>query len=348
MSTVGGERGRVYCPLGQVRSGRRDVSFETEEQKRLRPTSLFLRRAFLGVLASCFIRFLSAQELSPRAYIITPVHSNAINLTWSFYDGGVDFNGVYPYSGTTGVYHVPVLSYYHAFSFFGRSANVTASLPYGVGHFEGNANGTDQSIYRSGLLDFSARLSVNLYGGKAMRLPEFLSWKQKKLLGASLKVVAPAGQYNGNALINWGINRWALKPELGYSQRWGHWILDSYAGAWFYTVNPEFGYGLPAPKAQTEAPVGSLEGHFSYDFPKVGLWASFDSDFWWGGEHAFTNRSVPSSRQLSSRLGGTVSVPFTRHQSIKIAYSDGVYVRVGGNYQNLQVAWQYSWIGKRW
>ena len=314
----------------------------------MRLTYIVARAAFLVVLTLCFFRFLVAQELSPRAYIITPIHSNAITLTWSFYDGAVDFNGVYPYSGTTGVYHVPVLSYYHAFSFCGRSANVSASLPYGVGHFEGIANGTDQSIYRSGLLDLSARLSVNLYGGKAMPVQEFVNWKQKRLLGASLKIVAPTGQYNGNALINWGINRWALKPELGYSQRWGHWILDGYAGAWFYTVNPEFGYGLPAPEPQTESPIATVETHLSYDFPKFGLWASLDGNTWWGGENAFPNKPVPSSRQLSSRLGGTLSVPFTRHQSLKIAYSDGVYVRFGGNYQSVQVAWQYSWIGKRW
>jgi hypothetical protein len=45
----------------------------------------------------------TAQELAPRAYVITPVHSNAITLTWSFYDGGADFNGVLPITGTTGV-----------------------------------------------------------------------------------------------------------------------------------------------------------------------------------------------------------------------------------------------------
>ena len=33
-----------------------------------------------------------AQDLAPRAYVITPVHSNVVNLTWSFYDGGVNFN----------------------------------------------------------------------------------------------------------------------------------------------------------------------------------------------------------------------------------------------------------------
>jgi hypothetical protein len=32
---------------------------------------------------------------------------------------------------------------------------------------------------------------------------------------------------------------------------------------------------------------------------------------------------------------------------MKLAYSYGAYVRYGGNYHQLAVAWQYSWIGKR-
>jgi hypothetical protein len=31
--------------------------------------------------------------------------------------------------------------------------------------------------------------------------------------------------------------------------------------------------------------------------------------------------------------------------SLKISYSDGTYIRFGGNYQVVQVAWQYSWLG---
>jgi len=30
-----------------------------------------------------------------------------------------------------------------------------------------------------------------------------------------------------------------------------------------------------------------------------------------------------------------------------MSYSKGTYIRFGGDYHNLQVAWQYSWIGKR-
>ena len=94
-----------------------------------------------------------AQDLAPRAYLITPLHSNAINLTYSFFNGGLNFNGVVPITGATGTYSVPSFSIYHSFSFFGRSANITAGLPYGVGTFQGSVLGVHQQIYRSGLLD---------------------------------------------------------------------------------------------------------------------------------------------------------------------------------------------------
>ncbi len=309
------------------------------------------RVVVLSILSAVLTASLLAQDLAPRAYVITPVHANAVTLTWSFYDGGLNFNGAVPVTGATGTYSVPIFTYYHALNFFGRSANITASLPYGVGNFSGMVLGTDKSVYRSGLLDFSARFSVNLIGGPAMPPQQFAKWKQKKILGASLKIVAPTGQYDPTKLINWSINRWAFKPEVGYSQRWGNWILDGYAGVWFYTTNPEF-YHPPQPLPQTEAPIGSFEGHLSYDIQKFGGlkgkrgWASLDGNFWWGGITALDGIRNPITKQTSSRIGGTISLPYSKHQSIKIAYSDGSYVRFGGNYQNVQVAWQYSWLGR--
>jgi hypothetical protein len=241
-----------------------------------------LKLALSAVIAVYAMQVLRAQDLAPRAYLITALHSNAVTLTWSFYDGGVNFNGTVPITGATGTYSVPVFSYYHSFNFFGRSANITASLPYAVGNFSGSVLGAQRSIYRSGLLDFSARLSVNLKGGPAMPAQTFAKWKQKMLLGASLKIVAPTGQYDPTKLVNWGINRWAFRPEFGYSQRWGHWVLDGYAGVWFYTANNAY-FDVPVPKRQTEAPVGSFEGHLSYDFKRQRMWASLDGNFWVGG-----------------------------------------------------------------
>jgi hypothetical protein len=36
----------------------------------------------------------------------------------------------------------------------------------------------------------------------------------------------------------------------------------------------------------------------------------------------------------------------SRHQSLKLSYSKGAYVRFGGNFHGLSVAWQYSWLGR--
>jgi hypothetical protein len=96
---------------------------------------------------------------------------------------------------------------YHLLNFFGRSANITAALPYGAGNFQGDLSGQARSIYRSGMLDSTFRFSVNLLGGPAMEPKEMAIWKQKRLLGVSLKVVGSTRQYDGAKLVNWGINR---------------------------------------------------------------------------------------------------------------------------------------------
>jgi Putative MetA-pathway of phenol degradation len=286
---------------------------------------------------------LCAQDLAPRAYVITPVGANAITLTWAYFNGGVNFNGAVPITGATGIFYVSTLTYYHSLNFFGRSANVAVSLPYAVGNFQGQLQQQQRSVYRSGLMDFGARFSVNLKGGPAMPPKDFVKWKQKVLLGVSLKVIAPTGQYNGAKLVNWGINRWAFKPEFGYSQRWGKWLLDAYVGGWFYTTN-DASYALPVPLPQTEKPIGSLEGHFSHDF-KFGTWVSLDGNFWWGGVTSLSGVQNLATKQTASRLGVTAAWRFSKHQSLKVSYSDGTYVRFGGNYQTVQAAWQYSWLG---
>jgi hypothetical protein len=285
-----------------------------------------------------------AQDLSPRAYVITPLHSNAVTLTYSFYNGGIQLDGAAPIKNATGTYNVSVLTYYHAFGVFGRSANANVSLPYAVGNFQGDVASLHRQIYRSGLLDFTARVSVNLRGGPAMTIQEMRKWKQKTLLGVSLKVLAPTGQYDPTKLINWGTNRWAFKPEFGYSKRRGNFLLDGYAGVWFYTANPQF-YSPPVPKRQTQEPIGSFEGHLSYDV-KPRLWFSLDGNFWFGGVTSLTGIANPATRQTSSRIGATASIPLTKTQSVKVSYNNGAYIRFGGNYQSISVAWQYSWLGR--
>jgi hypothetical protein len=101
-----------------------------------------------------------------------------------------------------------------------------------------------------------------------------------------------------------------------------------------------------APDLPNRRPPVSVEGHLSYDFNKLHCWASLDGNFWFGGTTSLGGIANTVTRQTSSRIGGTFSFPLKKHQAIKVSYSDGAYVRFGGNYQSVSVAWQYSWIGK--
>jgi hypothetical protein len=295
---------------------------------------------------TAFSRGAAAQELVPRAYVIAPVGSNALVLQYTRLDGGIQLDGALPITGATARSDVAAIGYYRAFALFSRTANVTVNLPYGYGQFVGTAFGVPRSTTLSGLLDSSLRLSVNLIGGRAMTLPEFLGWKQGSLLGVSIKIVAPTGEYDSARLLNWGANRWAFKPEIGFSQRLGNWFLDTYVGAWFYTTNPKFfsqNAYVAGTLTQEEAPIGSFEAHLSYNISPR-FWMSADANFWRGGATSLNGVFNSKTTQQSSRVGITASIPLTVHQSLKLSASDGAYVHYGGNYRNISLAWQYSWI----
>jgi hypothetical protein len=310
-------------------------------------------RSSPGVSALCAALLLScarvapAQELNPRAYLITPTGTNVINVAYSHLDGTLQFDGAAPITGAQANTNVTAFGYYRSFGVLGRSANLAVALPYGIGDFEGTVVGVPKSAHRSGFLDSSYRLAVNLIGGAAMEPQEFAQWRQDVLLGVSLKIVAPTGQYDPTLLVNWGGNRWAFKPEIGYSQRWGHWILDGYAALWFFSENPEYfshNQYFPGVRTQTQSPVTAFEAHLSYDV-RPRLWISLDANYWVGGETSVNGVADPLTGQKSSRVGITASIPITKRQSIKISYSDGAYVRYGGNYRTIFASWQYGWVG---
>jgi Putative MetA-pathway of phenol degradation len=297
----------------------------------------------------CVISLLgNAQDLAPRAYLITPVHSNAVTLTYAYLSGDLLLDGASPITGATAKVSVSAFNYTHSFRVLGRSANFTASLPYGIGNFRGTLPEAEVHAYRSGMLDSAYRVSVNLKGGPAMDVRDFLKWRQKTLLGFSFKLVAPTGQYDPTKLLNYGANRWAFKPELGLSRRWGHWLVDTYGAVWFFTTNHEFfsrNQFSPGTNTQKQNPTFAFEGHLSYDV-RPRLWASLDGNFWVGGKSSLNGVENPNTLQRNSRIGGTVSVPVGKHQSLKFSYNRGAYISYGGNYQNVSFGWQYSWLGR--
>ena len=140
-----------------------------------------------------------------------------------------------------------------------------------------------------------------------------------------------------------------VQARAGLLRAWGHWELDAYGSVFLFTENPEFfsnnaefGTGT---QAQTQDPIGAVEVHLSYDV-RPRLWVSLDGNFWYGGRTSLNGVENPKTLQKNSRVGVTASVPITRHQSVKVSYAQGAYIRFGGDYKIFSAAWQYSWIDR--
>ena len=173
-----------------------------------------------------------------------------------------------------------------------------------------------------------------------MSLSQYLGWREKTVLGASLTVVTPTGQYDPAVLINPGLHRWALKPEIGLSRRWFNRLaLDSYGGAWFFTPNSRF---YPSSSTRTQRPIGALEVHLSY-YVTPRFWAALDGNFWAGGR-TIVNGKQNGDFQRNSRIGAPAAINLKQHHTLKVSYNKGAYISIGGDYTSLSLGWQYSWI----
>jgi hypothetical protein len=292
---------------------------------RLRATTI------LVCLASCV-----AQELEPRAYSVSPVGTNfaVIGITRSA--GDIDFDPALPVENASGRLYTAFLGYGRAMNFFGRSANVAVTLPYQFGNLQGDINGSPQQLRRSGLVNPAMRFAVNLYGAPAMDLEEFAAYRRKTIVGASLVVTAPLGQYDPAQFVNIGTNRWGVKPELGVSRRFGHWFFDVYLGVWLFSANDDY-----RGTVRKQDPIVSTQTHVSYAF-RPRLWAAFDANFYTGGRTSIDG--IPGNDlQRNSRIGGTLSIPLTRRQSLKFSGSTGAITNIGAAFTSVGIAYQYLW-----
>src|SRR4029453_6787783 len=117
--------------------------------------------------------------------------------------------------------HSALLAYARARDVWGRSGKVDVVVPYAWLSGSADVAGQPREREGSGVRDPRFRFTVNFYGAPALSLQEFAGNKQDLILGASLQVSAPLGQYDPDKLVNIGTNRWSIKPDLGLSKAFG-------------------------------------------------------------------------------------------------------------------------------
>jgi hypothetical protein len=281
----------------------------------------------------------AAQEMEPKAYSASPVGATFLVAAASRSTGAIVFDPTLPIDDASARINAVTTGVGTTFGVFGKLALVSAVVPFAWGDASGRVGEESRTATRAGPADLRAKFSINLRGNDAMRLGEFVKMPRRTIIGTSLTIAAPTGEYAGTRLINLGNNRWAFKPEVGIAVPHGPWDVDAYIGVWLFTSNPDF---YPGGLHRTQDRVIAAQGHVSYTF-KPRLWVAIDGT-WYSGGGASVEGAAPIGEVNNARLGATVSLPAGRRQSFKVSYSGGVSVRSGTNFRTLAVGWQWLWL----
>ena len=278
-----------------------------------------------------------AGEIEPRAYMNTPVGVNFLLAGYVYSDGGLSTAGSSPIKDAQLKMNTGILAYARSLDVWGKSGKFDVIVPYS--ELSGNAMVAGQPRERniSGLNDPRFRFSVNLYGAPALSLKDFPSYQQDLIIGASIQVSAPLGQYDKDKLVNLGNNRWFVKPDIGISKAWGALVMELSTGVFIYSENDDF-FGW---KTLEQDPVSTTQIHVTYNFGH-GVWAALSYTYDYGGR---TRVDGERNNDLlkNSRLGATLALPVNRNNSIKLFANTGVHTSIGNDYDMAGIFWQYRW-----
>ena len=281
----------------------------------------------------------TAQELVPRAYWPAPTGTKIFVAGYQHSEGDVLTDPSLPVEGVESTIDFLSLTYQQTFDWFGRTTNLQLNLPYAWGDAQGFAEGEFRTRSISGLADARARLSINLAGAPAMDGAGFqaLRANPKTVVGASILVSAPTGDWDPDKIFNAGLNRWAVKPAIGviYPLQ-SRWLLEIEVGAWLFGDNDEF-----LGETREQDPIGSAAFHLVKRI-RPGFWASLDATYYWGGS-TDVGGAARDDRQEKSRIGATILWPFKRHHALRISGSVPLTTSAGGDFDTITVSYAYVW-----
>ena len=281
-----------------------------------------------------------AQELEPRSYSNAPVGLNFLVAGYSFTEGGVSFDPAVPIEDAKLHTNSAVLAYARTLDAWGNSAKFDVVVPYTWLDGSAKVAGEPKRRVVDGFADPRFRFQVNFFGAPALPLKEYAAYRQDVVIGGSLQVFVPLGQYDNSRLVNIGTNRWAFKPEIGISKAWDSWIFEFAQSVTFYTDNKDF---YPEDRTLEVSPLYAAQAHVVYAF-RSGLWAALDGT-WYRGARTTVDGVKGDTLQSVRRVGATLAVPVNRNNSVKLYGSVDTYSRTGSKNDSIGVLWQYRWGG---
>ena len=301
-----------------------------------RSAAFFCAAATLVYAATANVAAL-AQDLTPRTYWPAPKGTRLLVFGYAYQTGDVVTDPSIPLTGVDSRIDSGVIAYQQTLDLFGRTGNFQLEVPYVDGTTTGMVSDEPGRRDVTGFGDMAATLTINLMGAPSMSTVEFqeLRHSPRPILGTSIKIVAPTGEYEKDKLINIGTNRWAVRFRLGYIRPLtARWLLEMSLGAWFFEDNDEF-LGV----TRKQDPIAALNFHLVRRF-KPGLWGSLDLNYYLGG-HSTVDDVRRADLQRNSRIGISFAYPFQRKHAVKLGISRGVVTESGGDFRTVTLNYVY-------
>ena len=277
---------------------------------------------------------LTAQDVQPRVYTPAPTGVNLLTLGYAYSSGSVLFDKTVPVDNATGTIHSLNAAFSRSIALFGMAGRADVAVPLVTGDWQGEVEKSMQSTSRTGLGDPVLRYALFITGAPAQTTDEFAGFQPKTIVGLTMRVHLPLGQYEKDKVINLGSNRWVFSPQIGVSHAVGNITFEAYAGVWLFTKNKEY----LGTKVQTQNPLTTLQVHISYLF-RNGIWIAASSRQSLGGAVTIDggNKLEP---ETNNRLGLACSIPVKPGYVLKLVATTGVTATVGNDYSTAAVVGQ--------
>jgi hypothetical protein len=284
-------------------------------------------------------------------------------LSFQFLRGDMDASGsqqfapdqyIYPNSDVEA--NLAIATWAHHFTLLDRASAFSINLIGGNVDVEGNANdapgqflppgiadGSSLSQSSSGYADPSMQLVANLYGTPRLKSNvDLLNYEPTWTVDIATMLGVPVGEYDGDKLVNLGLNRWyarvavPIKYHFGVFTRGYMSSLEIIPSVWIFDDNDDF-------LGQTLAndPLLQLEAHLTHDFTPT-LFGSLDMLYRGGFQSKIGGVEAGDELDIGD-VGFTLGYQLTDNTSVRTGYSANVFGDDNLDTSLIRIQFVYGW-----
>lgn len=279
-----------------------------------------------------------------RDWMNLPIDTNLVYLYYNHVQSNTQLDTTLPVQGVNATMNMALVRYAYSFPVAGKTGGIQFLLPYSWASANIDspiAPLASREFSKNGTGDLTVVLAANLFGAPALTREAFAKATPQTLLTSAVFLTVPIGQYDRNKPVNFGGNRWVVKPQLAFNYHFGKSMLSVNGNVSFYTENGEYFQPDGQGKLQ-QAPLGTLEAHYSYSFNRA-LWAAVDMVYSNGGQTRI-NGVKQDNAQNTLKLGVSGSFNFTPTDAVAASFLKTVSTPAGAaNVKVFSINYNHAW-----